>query len=310
MARGSEGKIRRKNERKEARAKASEAINEFDEAPVEEETNDDAMPAMPGPPGSSGDHPPVEDDSSDEDGTPAPPKKAKKVPKLKKKKKAAAAMEGMPPPTAKQGIKTAPLVLLVLMTGTTLLPALLYAGDWFGAFIQKNHIMGNLGHKLGIGPSPKKRVLSFYEKHDPEKLEDVPTILGKYYGDYPQLVKRLERKYGDYGYFVGWEQDEAPMTLAFEKLHETGDLIQGKWNYYAPQPAKNAVRNAKYNLSTVYRKGKKIWRTKLWPHLEPIFGVPDGAAQQKRADAQAARDKKAGGKRRKKNTEFRDDVED
>eukprot|EP00957_Ditylum_brightwellii_P132284 10086812-Ditylum_brightwellii.AAC.1 len=104
-------------------------------------------------------------------------------------------MEGMPPPTAKQGIKTAPLVLLVLMTGTTLLPALLYAGDWFGAFIQKNHIMGNLGHKLGIGPSPKKRVLSFYEKHDPEKLEDVPTILGKYYGDYPQLVKRLERKY-------------------------------------------------------------------------------------------------------------------
>mmetsp|Transcript_9980 Transcript_9980/g.13995 ORF Transcript_9980/g.13995 Transcript_9980/m.13995 type:complete len:306 (-) Transcript_9980:182-1099(-) len=305
MARGSEGKIRRKNERKEARAKAAEeAVNEFDEQPAEEE--DDGIPAMPGPPGSSGEHPPVEEDTSDEDAAAAKPKKKKKVPKIKKKSRA---LE-QPPPSPAKGIKTAPLVLLILMTGTTVLPALLYAGDWFGAFLQKNHVLGSLGHRLGIGPSPKKRVLSFYEKHDPEKLNDVPNILGKYYGDYPKLIKRLERKYGDYGYFVGWEQDEAPITLAFEKLHETADVIQGQWNYYAPQPAKNAVRNAKYNLTTLYRKGRKIWKAKVWPHLEPIFGVPDGAAQQKRKDAQAAREQRGAGKRRKKNTEYRDDVED
>ena len=110
------------------------------------------------------------------------------------------------------GIKTLPLVMLIMLTGTTVIPALLYMGDYFSAFIQKNHIMGNLGQRLGIGPSPKKRVISFYEKHDPEKMGEVNNILSKYYGDYPKLVKRLERKYGDYGYFLNWESDEAPMV--------------------------------------------------------------------------------------------------
>ena len=71
-----------------------------------------------------------------------------------------------------------------------------------------------MGHKLGVGATPKKRVLSFYEKHDPEKFDDIPKIMAKYYGDYPKLVKRLERRYQDYGYFKDWEQDEAPMKLA------------------------------------------------------------------------------------------------
>ena len=56
--------------------------------------------------------------------------------------------------------------------------------------------------------------MSFYEKHDPTKLEEVPKIMAKYYGDYPKLVKRLERRYQDYGYFQNWEQDEAPMKIA------------------------------------------------------------------------------------------------
>ena len=130
------------------------------------------------------------------------------------------------------------------------------------------------------------------------------SILAKYHGDYPTLIKRLERKYQDYGYFLHWEQDEAPMTLAFEKLYETRDYALKQYNVYAPPVVKKYGRNISYNLNTLYKKGRKVWRTTLWPMLEPIFGVPDGAAAQKRKDKRDAQNR---GGRRKKNTEYRDD---
>merc|ERR1712151_1210438 len=137
-------------------------------------------------------------------------------------------------------------------------------------------MMGKLGYKLGIGPSPKKRVLSFYEEHDPAKLYEVDTILGKYYGDYPKLIKRLERKYNDYGYFLHWQEDEAPSKLAKEQLWKTYDIIvkyvDEKFTEYAPKWMKSRVRNVKYNLKYLVRKGKKFWRKTAWPLLEPIFG--------------------------------------
>ncbi|KAL7549249.1 hypothetical protein ACHAWF_012513, partial [Thalassiosira exigua] len=120
-----------------------------------------------------------------------------------------------------------------MLTDTAILPTLLCMGDYFSAFIARNPIMGNLGHRLGIDPSPKKRVISFYEKHDPEKLNEVTNILSKHYGDYPKLVKRLERKYGDYGYFLNWEDDETPMNLAFEKLWETQELVATQFDTHA-----------------------------------------------------------------------------
>ncbi len=229
-----------------------------------------------------------------------PTKKKKK----RKKTKSAAAAPATPPAPPAKGIKMGPLIMLIMMTGTTLLPALLFAGDYIGNFLAKQHILGNIGHKLNIGASPKKRVLSFYEKHAPEKIDEVDVILAKYYGEYPKLVKRLERKYQDYGYFLNWEQDEAPMTLAFEKLDETKKYVQKQFNKHAPQGVKNAVRNISFNLGKLYRKGKVIWRKTVWPVLEPIFGVPDGGAAQKRKDAAEAKNKKG---RRKKNTDYRDD---
>lgn len=237
------------------------------------------------------------------DGQEEPTKKKKKRKKAKKPTDAAAAPATPPAPPVK-GIKMGPLIMLVMMTGTTLLPVLLYAGDWMGNFLQKQHIMGNIGHKLNIGASPKKRVMSFYEKHSPEKIDEVDVILAKYYGDYPKLVKRLERKYQDYGYFINWEKDEAPMTLAFEKLDETKVFFQKKFNKHAPQSVKNASRNISYNVGTLIRKGRVVWKKKVWPILEPLFGVPDGAKAQKRKDKQDAQNRKG---RRKKNTDFHDD---
>jgi len=305
MARGSDGKAARKEERKEKRQKAKEDLSKTgdDDFDIQADTDNDESLPLPTPQGSSpntttNDSPSSNDSSSSStnDDTPIK-KKTRKKPRTLPDTPATA-------PSTTRSIKFGPLVLLVMLTGTTLLPALLFAGDWFGGFLAKNHIFGSLGHKLGIGPSPKKRVLSFYEKHDPLKLDEVEGILGKYHGDYPKLIKRLERKYGDYGYFLEWEKDEAPMTLAMDKLWETRDYVQKQFNVYAPQQVKIATRNIKYNISTLQRKGKKIWRRHLWPHLEPFFGVPDGGAAQKRKDRAASMDKKG---TRRKSEEFRED---
>lgn len=290
MARGADAKERRKEARKEAREKEKERL--LEEVENDFELNTDADFPTP--------ETKVVGDSDDEGEKPVVKKK-----KRKKTKVSAVETPQQAPPSS-SGIKKGPLIMLVMLTGTTLLPALLYCGDWLGAFIQKNHILGSLGHKLNVGSSPKKRVMSFYEKHDPEKITEVDTILAKYYGDYPKLIKRLERKYQDYGYFLNWEQDEAPSKLAFEKLNETKEAIQKEFNKRAPQSIKTAARNVNYNVSKIYRKGRVVWKKKVWPVLEPIFGVPDGAKAQKKKDREEANRRKG---RRKRNDEYRDDEE-
>jgi len=203
-----------------------------------------------------------------------------------------------------KGIKKMPLVFLVMMTGTTLIPVLLYMSDWIGAYVQKNNVMGGLGYRFGIGPSPKKRIVSFYEKHDPLKISNIDSIMAKHYGEYNKLTKKLERKYHDYGYFLDWEKDEAPLQLAKAQVYETMDEIGILFHKHAPVPIKNAYRNAKFNISLLYKSGRKIWRKQIWPILEPYFGVPDErtAREQKRKDAASARRKKGG-----KNREYRED---
>lgn len=255
MARGSEGKAARKAAKKEARAKEAERILNG-----EEESNENQPRDGPNvePDSSSSEEEEGESaaEATPEEGTPEKKKKSKSARAKKKaalraaaaKQRSAAGGGGdaccpAPGGSAGEGIKTLPLVMLFMLTATTVLPALLYMGDYFSAFLAKNHIMGNVGHRLGIGPSPKKRVTSFYEKHDPEKLGEVAGILSKYYGDYPKLVKRLERKYGDYGYFLNWEQDEAAMTMAFEQLWETQEMLSKQFDRHAPAVVKTGVRN-------------------------------------------------------------------
>jgi hypothetical protein len=212
------------------------------------------------------------------------------------------------------GIKTTPLILLILMVGTTVLPAIIFASDYLGKVMSKNNLFGTIGYKLGIGSVPKKRVVSFYEKHSPEKINDIPIILSKHYGNYPQLIKKLERKYQDYGYFMGWENDDAPLKLIQEQLNEAYTVwITQYWNQYAPQQLKTIFRNVRYNLLSLKKKGYRIWKKHLWPILEPIFGTPGNAAAQKRKDAADARKRQrtaTGDKTRRKSHEFRDDVDE
>lgn len=240
------------------------------------------------------------------------------MPKKKKKKLSSRTevddsdMPGLPV-KKKEGIKTLPLILLILLTGTTLLPAMVFLGDYVQGFLKGNDLMGSMAFNLGIGQVPRKRVTSFYEKHAPEKVEDVPKILSKHYGEYPKLIKKLERKYQDYGYFLGWEDDEAPVRLLTDYLSDGYSIWIKIWNQNAPQFAKTAARNARYNLTNVWKKGRSVWKSKVWPALEPIFGVPSGGEQQKRKDAAEARRRQSSNSRsgtgRRRNREFRDEEE-
>lgn len=335
MARGAAGKLRRRNRKKEEQEMADRIFGSTEQEGGTDSDNHNG--GIPMPPGMRGNDIPNDssDDDDDDDASDDIPKQQQEeeeepsvVLKKKKKKKVRSTDENddaytMPMPPKKKssgGIKTLPLIFLLLMTGTTLLPVILYASDFVGGYLQKNSsIMNQIGFRLGLGSVPRKRVVSFYEKHDPTKLSDVPDILSKYYGEYPTLIKKLERKYQDYGYFIGWEKDAAPMTLALEQVQETYDLwLTHYWNVYAPQSIKTAARNVRYNLGFLYKKFLKVWKKTLWPALEPFLGVPKGVEQQKRKDAQEARKsrqtKARGGgggssSTRRRNAEFRDDVD-
>jgi hypothetical protein len=313
MARGKEAKLRRRNRKAEDQEVADRAFA-GDEEEKENGTSDFGPADIPMPPGMGEEADGGADDvDSEEEEKPVLPKKKKKS----KARSAEQDMDSIPLPPKKKahGIKTLPLIFLILMTGTTLLPVVLYASDYLGNFMAKNNLAGQLGFRLGMGAVPRKRVLSFYEKHDPYKIEEVPTILSKYYGDYPKLVKKLERKYQDYGYFVGWEEDEAPLALAMEQLQDTYNVwLTSYWNVYAPQPIKTGVRNIRHNLLFVRKKFLKAWKKHIWPTLEPFFGVPKGTEKQKRQDSAEARKRKsstsgAAGTRRR-SAEFRDDVDE
>lgn len=263
MARGKEGKLRRRQTRQNER-EGDDAARQF----LDEADANDLTPSLPEPPRRKEKVvvETVDSDEEDENGEASAVNLPKKKTKASTKAKGAAA----PVPKKKEGIKTTPLILLCCMLGTTLLPVLIYASD----YLASHNVLGQVGFRLGIGAVPKRRVLSFYEKHAPEKLGTVPNILATNYGKYPELIKKLERKYQDYGYFIGWEQDEAPMTKALEGIREAYESwITDYWNRYAPQPLKTAFRNVRYNLTFLYKRGSKIWKKKVWPVLEPIFGT-------------------------------------
>lgn len=243
-----------------------------------------------------------EDDKEDE--------VVKKIKKGKKREKLAKLEDAHTAKGLFGEIKLLPLIFLLLLTGSTLLPAAFWVLDNAGPMLGKTNLTGRLGYRFGIGSTPKKRVVTFYEKHAPEKIHEVDSIVSKYYGDYKTLTKKLERKYQDYGYFVGWEQDEAPSKLA---LAEFGVHVKAAKQYYrknAPAAIVQASDNFYYNVGGLAQQGRKVWDKTIWPILKPIIYIPD----EKEAKRQKAEDKKKYGKkpkgRRKKNSEFRDEEED
>ena len=206
-------------------------------------------------------------------------------------------------------IKTLPLLFLVLLTAGGTLPVLFWVADNAPRILKNFGTGSKLGYKLGLGEIPRQRVTSFYEKHNPEKLGEVDAVLSKYYGDYKSLTRKLERKYKDYGYFLGWEGDDAASTSTaiVESLQNFRENSYRAYRKKAPKALVQAGDNFYYNVGGLVKPAQKYWKKTIWPFLKPLVYVPDAKEAKKQKD----KDRKAYGakKRGKKSGEFRDDDE-
>merc|ERR1719263_623 len=118
------------------------------------------------------------------------------------------------------GIKWKYVFILVFLFGSALLPALLWVVDHAGAAVSGagGSAAAGLRVKLGLSPTPKERLTNFYAKHNPDKVDEVDGLIAKYAGNYPKMIKVLEAKYGDYGYFMNWENDVSFSTFLKKEL--------------------------------------------------------------------------------------------
>lgn len=104
-----------------------------------------------------------------------------------------------------QGIKWKYVFFFVLLFGTGMAPFLFMLVDAVKPVVGNS--LSRVSAQIGLAPTPKMRLVKFYEKHNPDKVKEVDALIGKYTTDYPKMVKILEAKYQDYGFFLGWEKD-------------------------------------------------------------------------------------------------------
>uniref|UniRef100_A0A7S3JUU8 Uncharacterized protein n=1 Tax=Aureoumbra lagunensis TaxID=44058 RepID=A0A7S3JUU8_9STRA len=150
-------------------------------------------------------------------------------------------------------IKWKYVIMLLLLTGTAVLPAALWVIDTFFAASSNAASVGisTIVARMGMTPTPKERLIKFYKKHNPEKVDEVPTLVHKYAGNYEKMIKILEAKYGDYGFFIGWQEDaDFKKFMKKEAIHYF-NKAQRYYRIYMPYRLRIAFWNMYYNISTI-----------------------------------------------------------
>lgn len=132
------------------------------------------------------------------------------------------------------------ILFLALLTGTAVLPALLWVVDSAGSAFA-------LTAAAFFGKTPKARLVKFYRKHNPAKVDEVPKLINKYAGDYPKMIKVLEAKYGDYGFFLNWENDADFSKFAQKELRKYYKWCERYYKQYMPY----RLRVAFFNMYTI-----------------------------------------------------------
>ena len=107
-------------------------------------------------------------------------------------------------------------------------------------------------------PTPKERLVKFYKKHNPEKIDEVDRLLTKYAGSYEKMVKVLESKYEDYGFFIGWEQDSDWRVLMQKEMKKTLAKAKKLWRRHAPWGLQRTVYNIWSNVEFVINKVRAL----------------------------------------------------
>ena len=89
----------------------------------------------------------------------------------------------------KKGIRWGPLIVLLVMMGPAILPALLSGWTYLST--------SQLGLSLGLSWTHEQRLEAFYTKHNPKKIKDVKSTLRKWKGKEEKLFEILEIKYSN-----------------------------------------------------------------------------------------------------------------
>lgn len=157
------------------------------------------------------------------------------------------------------GIRWTHVALLFMLTGTAILPVVVFMAEHAaGALVSVVPSgLGTFGEAWGLTKTPKNRLKAFYEKHNPEKVGEIDVLLGKYRGDYKSMIKKLEAKYGDYGFFIGWEKENdfaAIQKKTFDYVYKHGNKY---YQRYVPFPVRTGFRNIYYNVYNLVSKGYK-----------------------------------------------------
>ena len=212
-----------------------------------------------------------------------------------------------------KGIKWKYVAFLALLFGSAILPALLWVVDNVGGLLGAgaSSSISGLGAKLGMSATPTERLTSFYEKHNPDKVDEVDALIAKYAGNYPKMVKVLEAKYGDYGYFMGWENDASFTSFLSKEGAKWAQASQFYYRRYMPYKARMAFYKMYEALDRIFGPSVNLVRTILldwlspaFPSLESWIGKPPGyrppkaTTARRRAASNAAKGKAGANKRR------------
>lgn len=134
------------------------------------------------------------------------------------------------------GIKWKYIFFIVLLFGTTAIPVVIKVLDTLAPMASSGLRRAGMvvGFQAGMVATPRYRLEKFYEKHNPDKLPEVPSVLRKYADDYPKMIKILEAKYHDYGFFIGWKNDDSTVQMATRHLMHYGKLLHYYYRRYVP----------------------------------------------------------------------------
>ena len=91
------------------------------------------------------------------------------------------------------------------------------------------------------------------------------------------MIKVLEAKYGDYGFFLGWEQDRTFGKFLKTQAGEGSEIIQYYYKRHMPYKARVAFYKMYSLMDKIFRPYVDFIRTQLlhiWPDLKDYIGVP------------------------------------
>ena len=89
-------------------------------------------------------------------------------------------------------------------------------------------------------------------------MDKVEAAIKRYAGDYKTMTKRLEAKYNDYGFFIGWENDSGFAAIQKEGMAVLQEKGAVYYQQYVPFQIRNGFKNIYLNANHYGKKAYKM----------------------------------------------------